>query len=304
MAETDSTVSGTVTFETDDDLSETNIGAADAQGNRVDYVERGCGFSVNHTNDTITIGSTGTRANYAIVENPSSHVAWHLYPDQDTDIALPNASATNHVFIAYDESTDAISYHIDDDDTAPSEPSLKIGTVDTSADTSTETNRNPTIAAEQATIGGLRAREQVGTASPSSGSMTVSSISGYDLYVVEYTAYLEGTGDLFMRLNGDGSSTGNYGYWDESGTKSNGQNEYVLANMDQDFGYATGTLLIEDIGVGMPIQTLGFGGRLNRVTTWAAGGDRGVDETLSQVDISFGGTSFRDGRMVVKGAVR
>lgn len=155
MAGTDNNVSGEARQTDGDQLSETALNAVDKRANASDYVERGCGFSVDHGANTVDIGSTGTRANFAIVTNDTSQLAWKLFPDQATGLSLQTTSGTNHVFIAYDEANDQIYYHIDDDDSAPSDPSLKIGTIDASADTDTETNREPTITVEDLDIESL-----------------------------------------------------------------------------------------------------------------------------------------------------
>lgn len=142
MASTDVTnVGGDTPFDDGDNLSETAFREALAQTNLVDYVIRGCGFSVDFGANTLDIGNTNTRGNFAVVTN--NNLAYPIFPDQATGISLPNTNGVNHVFIHYDAANDEIDYHVDDDDSAPTGASLKIGTVDTSSNSSTELNREP-----------------------------------------------------------------------------------------------------------------------------------------------------------------
>jgi hypothetical protein len=138
MAENETSVSGDVVWQDGDDLSETNLTRAAAKTNVTDYVERGMGFAVDHVADTVDIGS-----GHVIIQDGVN--AYDVFPNQQTDISLPDANAVNHVYVAHQPGTDDdVYYHIDTDDTAPTGPSLKIGTIDTANDTSDDTiNRNP-----------------------------------------------------------------------------------------------------------------------------------------------------------------
>lgn len=151
MASNTQSVSGDVLYQGGDDLSETNLTKTAAKSNLTDYVERGLGFSVDHGANEVTIGS-----GHAIIQDGAA--AYDVFPDQTT-LSLPATSGTNYVFLTHDPASDnSISYHIDDADTAPSNPSLKIGTVDTANDTSDDTiNRDPdgsfeTVSIERAAI--------------------------------------------------------------------------------------------------------------------------------------------------------
>lgn len=135
MASNDTTASGDVLFQDGDDLSETNIAETAAKSNQSDYVERGLGFS-NISSGSVTVGS-----GHAVIEDGNK--AYDVFPDQ-TDVSLPESNGVNHIFLVHDPSVDNdITFHADTDDTGPSNPSLKIGTVDTSDNSSTTTNRAP-----------------------------------------------------------------------------------------------------------------------------------------------------------------
>lgn len=138
MAENETSVSGDVVWQDGDDISETNLTRSAAKSNLTDYVERGMGFAVDHAADTVDIGS-----GHVIIQDGVD--AYDLFPNQQTDISLPNTSAVNYVYVAHQPGTDDdVYYHIDDDDTAPADPSLKIGTIDTANNSADDTiNRNP-----------------------------------------------------------------------------------------------------------------------------------------------------------------
>jgi len=135
MASEDTSASGNVVFQDGDSLSESNIAQAAAKSNQTDYVERGLGFA-NISSGSVTVGN-----GHVVIED--SNKAYDLFPDQ-TDVSLPESNGTNHIFAVHDPSVDDnISYHADTDDSAPSNPAVKIGTVDTSNTSSTTTNRAP-----------------------------------------------------------------------------------------------------------------------------------------------------------------
>lgn len=150
MADTNVT-NGDVQWETDDNLDESNLARALAQANATDYVERGFGFSVDFGVPEVTIGTSSTRGNYAVIQEDKQ--AWLVFTDSTTTVSLDDGT-TNHLFLAYDKSNDQPYFHQDTADSAPSDPSVKIGTVDTSADTSTELNREPDVNARTLAGGG------------------------------------------------------------------------------------------------------------------------------------------------------
>jgi len=137
MAENNVTGSGRVLFQKDDDLNETNLADVAAKSNQTDYVERGLSITYDSNADTIDIGS-----GHAVIEDGNQ--AYDVFPDAESDLSLPNAGGNNYVFLEHDPATqDDVQYHIDDDDTAPSNPSLKIAVVDANANNVDEKNRNP-----------------------------------------------------------------------------------------------------------------------------------------------------------------
>lgn len=84
------------------------------------------------------------------------------------------------------------------------------------------------LSAESANIGGGDVFRRVSRKTPSSGTATIQ-FSGLNDDVEYRLFYSTSTGgDIFLRFNGDGASTGNYVYWDESGTRQSGQNEVLL----------------------------------------------------------------------------
>jgi len=123
---------------TDPDLlSESNLGGTIAA--LVGYqstVADGLTLSANYADDTVTL-SSGTAVIMA-----SGGVAYVVQPDQRNNLSLPDSSGVNHVFVHIDTTADDdISVHIDGNNTAPTNPSIKIGTVDTANNNTTLLNR-------------------------------------------------------------------------------------------------------------------------------------------------------------------
>ncbi|WP_336358982.1 hypothetical protein [Haloarcula sp. CGMCC 1.6347] len=139
MASNETTVSGDVLYQSGDDLSEANLTRSAARSNATDYVERGLAVIVDAAAGTIDIDS-----GHCIVQD-GVH-AYDVFPNQITDISLPAPNGVNHVYLVIDETVDDdIAYHVDDDDTPPANPSLKIATADGDAGTSTPLNPRPDV---------------------------------------------------------------------------------------------------------------------------------------------------------------
>jgi len=130
-----------VHWQSNDDIDEDGLAAILDLKNSTHFVESGMGFSVDWANDQVTIGTTTAWGNHAIIRGSTG--AYHVFPDQKT-VNLATGSGVNHVFVRTDPTTnDDVSYHIDSDDSPPVDPSLKIGTIDAGAQTTTELNRAP-----------------------------------------------------------------------------------------------------------------------------------------------------------------
>ncbi len=107
------------------------------RSNISDYVEDGLGFTPDFTNTELAIS-----AGKAFIQDADGRDAT-LLPDSRSGLSL-TADATNDVYLTFDPtSTDAISYEINTTGSEPSDPSLRVGIVDTSAETYEETNRRP-----------------------------------------------------------------------------------------------------------------------------------------------------------------
>ncbi|RLM39272.1 hypothetical protein [Haloarcula sp. Atlit-120R] len=146
MASNETTVSGDVLYQNGDDLSEANLTRSAARSNATDYVERGLSVVVDAAAGTIDIDS-----GHCIVQD-GIH-AYDVFPNQVTDISLPAPNGMNHVYLVIDEAVDDdIAYHVDDDDTPPANPSLKIATADGGAGTATPLNPDPAAAFNQAAL--------------------------------------------------------------------------------------------------------------------------------------------------------
>ena len=134
-----------------------------AQDNRSDYVERGLRFTVDFGALTfdLSAGLAFIKSEDPVdVQNPSDDagtysgtwdqgVTFAVDVDAETGIALTD-SATNYIYLAIDLSSNDSHYvHVDTDDTAPSDPSIKIGEIDTANDSvDIDFNRVPVIDAK------------------------------------------------------------------------------------------------------------------------------------------------------------
>ena len=134
MASQNTTASGTVLFQDSDELSESTLGELLASDDFGDKRHRGLNGSADYVNDELTIG-----AGMAIIKD--SVPKGYLAAPSQTSVPLVNSNGKNYVFLSIDPATDdSLSWHVDDDDTAPSNPSIKTHVVDTSAQTVTEKN--------------------------------------------------------------------------------------------------------------------------------------------------------------------
>jgi len=122
-----------------------------AKGNSSDHVERGLGFAADFSADTLDIGD-----GYAVVRDGQQ--AWDVLPDARSGLGL-TSSDVNYVYLTFDPNASdvagSVTYEINTSQTAPSTPSLYVGTVDTSNNTTSEKNRDPLISAETVFFGRL-----------------------------------------------------------------------------------------------------------------------------------------------------
>ncbi|MEA5387131.1 hypothetical protein VB779_08720 [Haloarculaceae archaeon H-GB11] len=147
MATKEQSLTGDVVWQSGDDLSEANLKRTVAQSNSTDYVERGLGVTVDDVADTIDIG-----AGHAVIADGTA--AYHVFPDAITDVSVPNGSGTNYVYLAIRPGTDDDIYvHVDDDDTPPADPALKIAHADAGAGTATAQNGDPDASFESVNAG-------------------------------------------------------------------------------------------------------------------------------------------------------
>ena len=158
-----------VIYQDGDDLSETNLALMLAVGNQTDYKERGFGFNPDWTNNDLTIGTTDQWGNFANIEDAKQ--AYYLLADQRT-VSLPNTNGKNYVYLHHDPTQgDHIGIHVDSNQTPPTNPSLLIGTVDTSNQTYDDTiNDSPGGEFESVTTEGVRINEEYLWASSYNGA--------------------------------------------------------------------------------------------------------------------------------------
>jgi len=128
---------------------------------------------------------------------------------------------------------------------------------------------------------------------PSSGTTTVqfSSLNNNTEYKIYLNCGMSTNGaDIYLRLNGDGSSTGNYDYWDASGTEQTGQNEFLLASFTNGANMET-NIHVDNASLGGNGHS-GIRNRImpsftSRISDFGREGGRVVSEALSSVELTF-----------------
>lgn len=142
-----------VLYQTDDDLSQDNLKNTQYRQNAVDYVERGLTLS-NYDSSGLTVDLSSGHC----VVDAGSGAAYDVFPDSRSGISLTD-SATNDIYVSIDPTTqDSISVSSLTSGT-PSDPSVKVGEVDTSADSVSDVNRDPDASFETVSTGETRTTE-------------------------------------------------------------------------------------------------------------------------------------------------
>ncbi|AFH22626.1 hypothetical protein OSG_eHP31_00070 [environmental Halophage eHP-31] len=204
--------SGRVLFQSGDDLDEANLSEILAKGNQTNYVERGLSVSLDAAAGTVDIGP-----GHAVIED--SNAAFDLFPPSASGLPVPNSNGNNYIYLEHDPATqDEIQFHIDDNDTAPGNPALKIAVADTNANSVVEVNRAPDIEAAEAAIDRLGQNlngqgfdvtnlGSVDTDELSSNIETGSDVSGSRSFDTDYQNNSGRLRSISVRLkNGSGSS--------------------------------------------------------------------------------------------------
>jgi hypothetical protein len=84
--------------------------------------------------------------------------------------------------------------------------------------------------------------------SSSQPAVSVTNIADFPEYKLEINDLVsDTTTDIAIRFNGDGASSGDYYWWDETGAAQNQQDEIVLATTSQTFRNFGGHLIIDDL---------------------------------------------------------
>lgn len=125
-----------ILWQSGDDINETNLAEAQALAMTSGYVERGLGISGDFANNNFDVNS-------GLAIPAQNNKAYIVSVDARNGVSLPAPTGMNYVYLAIDLGADSVSLHVDTDDTPPSNPNIKLGEIDGSAETVTELNRNP-----------------------------------------------------------------------------------------------------------------------------------------------------------------
>jgi len=144
--------SGTGAAEGDYDDAANFASLAQATG-LTDYVVQGLNFTLNASTPSLDISKgkavvTQSQATSSQSAETRDGVAFVAEMDARTGISLTDGDV-NHVFLQVDlSSDDTINIVVNTTNSAPAQPYVKLGTVDTSTDTTTELNRGTPIEAD------------------------------------------------------------------------------------------------------------------------------------------------------------
>jgi hypothetical protein len=151
-----------------------------------------------------------------------------------------------------------------------------------------------TISTEKATVKASSGRnktvEHLGRDSGST-SLSVPVNSGFSQYLVDYFVYIDSTtGDISMRFNGDGSGTGDYEYWDATGSRQASADDILLFAASDNFARGAGTVSVHqrDAQTDNIAVSHDFAPLLSpRISGFSQAGARLVPADISSIDINL-----------------
>jgi len=169
------------------------------------------------------------------------------------------------------------------------------------------TTTTQALEADRATIGQVADKGDVyslidrSTPSSAMSGLTFNNLDEHSVYRMFYSLKIGGSQDLLLRFNGDGDSTGDYDYWDETGTILTGENEIQLIDIS---GVNITSGIIE-------ITTAGFnetghisanhsliGGNPDRINGFAEVGIKQTSEPLQSIEITSPSSFSGDNTLV------
>jgi len=204
-----------------------------------------------------------TEPRYRLVDS-NGNVVGSLFAEADGTLALQEGTSgsDNEITVATDGTFNA---------PAVSTESSQIGTVSGEGDVSRLIERQTPDGLTQVQFSGLNSN------------------TDYKIWMTGILDDNGGTaGNLGVRLNGDGGSTGNYEYFDLAGTRQTGANEFVLIDHSSFVGFAGWVSVTEQLfgSGGRPAISSDFAaGRLGRVNSQGDRGGRNVFEPISSIEI-------------------
>ncbi len=134
-----------------------------------------------------------------------------------------------------------------------------------------------------------RSEKLIETWDPSNNtpSYEFTNIPTFDAYILDMELQNDsGSADILMRFNGDGGSTGNYTYWDETGTKQPDENEILIMSLTTGFARVGGEILVDTpLEGGICIHNATTPGRADRVYGFSQKGGYHSSEALNAIEI-------------------
>lgn len=240
--------------------------------NKIFNTVRLAGDLVDHGNDTTvydqstqTIGSGAESANVSSISNAGD---------------ITDSGNSNTI---YDQSTQTIGS----------------GSETADLDTATASQARFGTVSSQGDVFRLIGRETPGS---DTGSIQFTGLSNDVEYRLWVSSSVSGGTNVFVRMNGDGATTGNYDYWDASGTKQTGQNEFLVMSSSGAAAFANiitfaNTDFSNTNRIGLNNRLLP--GTVSAISDFGREGGRDTAENLNSIELQTGG-SFNGGRTVVE----
>jgi len=142
-------MTGSVLYDAGEEITEATLRRSHGRVGNSDYVQSGLAFTPDFDASPPVLDVSQGIA--FVLDNNRDYPT---FPDAAAGLELPTDGIA-HIYLVYDESVtpaeERVYYEIAQPDTAPSVPSLKVGTVDIDNESHTELNRTPPVNDEDAT---------------------------------------------------------------------------------------------------------------------------------------------------------
>jgi len=285
-------------------VGEDNTGSATLQFSNVDtsneQVDVNSGYAyINEGNHIVQSAGQSTYDTTLPIETP--YVV--ILPSSVTGLGL-GTDNVNDLWLAVDPtSNDSVYIRHGNGLSAPSDPSVKLGTVDTSNGDTTRANdlaqseqdsiTTQSFSTGEAAVTGpgrtLYRKHLTRTTDDTATSFSFTVPSEFDEFLVDYMIQDSGdTENVTLAFEGDSAGNGLYGYWDETGAKTTSADNIPLLTVGNGgFSETVGRVYIMNGLDKRPGVSHHPGpGFADRITGFATAGGRNNRTNVTQIDIT------------------